>query len=51
MNIADIPSIPDREQRFIASRVLGHRDHRSTRRYTEVTEEQVRLALAHKRRK
>jgi integrase/recombinase XerD len=33
----------------IVSRILGHRDPRSTRRYAEVTEEQVRLALAQKR--
>jgi hypothetical protein len=30
----------------IVSRVLGHRDPRSTRRYAEVNEEQVRVALA-----
>lgn len=35
----------------IVSRILGHRDPRSTRRYAEVTEEQVRLALAQNRRK
>jgi len=35
----------------IVSRMLGHRDPRSTRRYAEVTEEQVRVALAQKRRK
>jgi len=34
----------------IVSRILGHRDPRSTRRYAEVTEEQVRLALAQKGR-
>jgi integrase/recombinase XerD len=33
----------------IASRILGHRDPRSTRRYAEVTEEQVWMALAQKR--
>jgi integrase/recombinase XerD len=35
----------------IVSRILGHRDPRSTRRYAEVNEEQVRTALsAHKKR-
>jgi integrase/recombinase XerD len=33
----------------IISQILDHRDPRSTRRYAEVTEEQVRLALAQKR--
>jgi integrase/recombinase XerD len=33
----------------IVSRVLGHRDPRSTRRYAEVNEEQVRVALAERR--
>lgn len=32
----------------IVSRMLGHRDPRSTRRYAEVTEQQVRAALARK---
>jgi len=35
----------------IVNQILGHRDPRSTRGYAEVTEEQVRLALAEKRRK
>lgn len=35
----------------IVSRMLGHRDPRSTRRYAEVTEDQVRTALAEKRRR
>jgi integrase/recombinase XerD len=34
----------------IVSRVLGHRDPRSTRRYAEVNEDQVRAALAARRR-
>jgi integrase/recombinase XerD len=34
----------------IVSRMLGHRDPRSTRRYAEVTELQVRAALAERRR-
>jgi integrase/recombinase XerD len=34
----------------IVSRVLGHRDPRSTRRYAEVTENQVRAAFAARRR-
>ena len=34
----------------IVSRVLGHRDPRSTRRYAEVNEDQVRAVLAGKRR-
>jgi integrase/recombinase XerD len=33
----------------IVSRMLGHRDPRSTRRYAEVTEEQVRATLAQRR--
>jgi len=33
----------------IVSRMLGHRDPRSTRRYAEVTEMQVRAALAERR--
>jgi integrase/recombinase XerD len=35
----------------IVSRMLGHRDPRSTRRYAEVTEDQVRAALAAPRRR
>lgn len=35
----------------IVSRMLGHRDPRSTRRYAEVTEDQVRAVLAEKRRR
>ena len=35
----------------IVSRMLGHRDPRSTRRYAEVTEDQVRVALAQKRKR
>ena len=35
----------------IVSRILGHRDPRSTRRYAEVTEAQVRKALAQQRQK
>ena len=42
--IADLP-----EQ--IVSRILGHRDPRSTRRYAEVTDDQVRAALAGRRRR
>src|SRR5262249_18328707 len=34
----------------IVSRILGHRDPRSTRRYAEVNEDQVRTALTVKRR-
>lgn len=34
----------------IVSRMLGHRDSRSTRRYAEVNEDHVRPALAEKRR-
>jgi len=34
----------------VVSRMLGHRDPRSTRRYAEVNEEQVRAALAVRRR-
>jgi integrase/recombinase XerD len=34
----------------IVSRVLGHRDPRSTRRYAEVNEDQVRAALSARRR-
>lgn len=41
--IADYP-----EQ--IVSRMLGHRDPRSTRRYAEVNDDQVRTALARKKR-
>lgn len=41
--IADYP-----EQ--IVSRMLGHRDPRSTRRYAEVNDDQVRAALARKKR-
>jgi integrase/recombinase XerD len=33
----------------IVSRILGHRDPRSTRQYAEVNEDQVRAALAKKR--
>jgi integrase/recombinase XerD len=35
----------------IVSRMLGHRDPRSTRRYAEITEDQVRAALATPRRR
>ena len=35
----------------IVSRMLGHRDRRSTRRYADVTEDQVREALAARRRR
>jgi integrase len=35
---------------YIVSRVLGRRDPRSTRRYAEVNEDQVRAVLAGKRR-
>ena len=35
----------------IVSRMLGHRDPRSTRRYAEVTEDQVRTVLAARRRR
>lgn len=35
----------------IVSRMLGHRDPRSTRRYADVTEDQVREALAARRRR
>jgi integrase/recombinase XerD len=35
----------------IVSRMLGHRDPRSTRRYAEITEDQVRAALASRRRR
>jgi site-specific recombinase XerD len=35
----------------IVSRMLGHRDPRSTRRYAEVTEDQVRAVLAAHRRR
>ena len=34
----------------IVSRMLGHRDPRSTRRYADVTEDQVRSVLAARRR-
>lgn len=34
----------------IVSRMLGHRDPRSTRRYAEVTEDQVRAVLAQRRK-
>ena len=34
----------------IVSRMLGHRDPRSTRRYAEVNEDQIRAALVSKRR-
>jgi len=34
----------------IVSRMLGHRDPRSTRRYAEVNEDQVRAALSGKHR-
>ncbi len=33
----------------IVSRILGHRDPRSTRRYTEINEDQVRVALGQKK--
>lgn len=35
----------------IVSRMLGHRDPRSTRRYTEITEDQVRAVLAARRQR
>jgi hypothetical protein len=35
----------------IVSRILGHRDPRSTRRYADVNEDQVRVALARRRRR
>jgi len=35
----------------IVSRLLGHRDPRSTRRYAEVNEDQVRAALSTRRRR
>jgi integrase/recombinase XerD len=42
--IADLPE-------HIVSRVLGHRDPRSTRRYAEVNDDQVRSALAGRRQR
>jgi len=35
----------------IVSRILGHRDPRSTRRYADVNEDQVRVALARRRQR
>ena len=41
--IADLPA-------HIVGRVLGHKDPRSTRRYAEVSEAQVRAALSRRRK-
>ncbi|GIV96509.1 MAG: hypothetical protein KatS3mg057_1166 [Herpetosiphonaceae bacterium] len=39
----------ERSPEHIVSRMLGHRDPRSTRRYTELTESHVRVVLAEHR--